>query len=255
MFFILSKVLSFLIQPLNWLLILLFLAVFSRTAIWRKRFTLYSLLTFLFFTNPVIINKLYKAWEWDAIQVSEVEEYDIAIVLGGFSSPTRFPRDRVHFQKGIDRFTNALELYHQGKVKKILLTGGSNRVVGEKVSEALVMEGFMDRIKFPEKDFITELNSKNTYENAVFTGELLDSLGLRDQSMLLITSAFHMTRAKGCFDRAGIKTTPFPTDYYSGQTTISLHSWLLPDILAFKKWNIILREWVGIMAYKVAGYI
>ena len=169
MFFILSKVLSFIIQPLNWLLLLLVAAAISKTNSNRKKFAWASLCFFLFFSNPFVINTVYRVWEWDPVPIRDLPQFEIAIVLGGFSSPNNLPSDRAHFHKGIDRFTNALELYHKGKIKKIVLTGGSNKILGEKVSEGMVVNEFMKTINFPMVDFLVEPRSRNTYENAIFT--------------------------------------------------------------------------------------
>ncbi len=183
------------------------------------------------------------------------EPYDIAIVLGGFSSSNAYPRDRIHFQKGADRLTNALELYFQGKVKKIMLSGSSSNIIGERVSESERVKTTLKKLGFPMENLITEERSRNTRENAEFSKKTIEDLFEADPKVLLVTSSFHMPRALGCFKKEGLEVTPFATDLYSFDFSWSPNSWLIPNSGALVKWNILLKEWMGIFAYKIAGYI
>ncbi len=72
---------------------------------------------------------------------------------------------------------------------------------------------------------------------------------------MLITSAFHMKRAKGCFDKVGLRTVTFPTDYYSHDIKYDIPSLLFPDPYSLEYWTKLFKEWIGIIAYKLIGYI
>jgi uncharacterized SAM-binding protein YcdF (DUF218 family) len=60
------------------------------------------------------------------------------------------------------------------------------------------------------ESIILEANSRNTAENAQFSGTLLDTLGV--ESILLVTSALHMPRAVPLFEALGLEVIPAPTD-------------------------------------------
>ena len=106
----------------------------------------------------------------------------------------------------------------------------------------------MDRI-------LIEGESKNTWENATMSMELTRKKYQTPPRILLITSAFHMKRALGCYKKVGFEVVPFATDYYTHPLSPSLFSWILPESTGFYKWNILIREWVGIVAYWFAGYM
>ena len=77
--------------------------------------------------------------------------YDVAIVLGGFSDSKQEPRDRLHLSHSGTRLTHALQLYQEGRVRKILVTSGSAQVLGEKRREALEAEKFLLRNRYPQR--------------------------------------------------------------------------------------------------------
>ena len=102
-----------------------------------------------------------------------------------------------------------------------------------------------------------ENQSRNTYENAVYSKKMIDQLGvgspsIKTGSWLLITSATHMPRSVKIFEKQGIQIIPVPVDY---QTAYTLQ-WREFDLTegAFL-WNRLLHEYMGIVAYKLTGKI
>ena len=103
-----------------------------------------------------------------------------------------------------------------------------------------------------------ETEAKNTRENALFSHRTLEENGYVDfpsTKILLITSAFHMKRAKACFVKTGLYPDTFPTDYYSSSPNLTSKSLIEPSIHSISIWHILVKEWVGILAYQMAGYI
>ena len=252
MFFYASKILMFLIQPLNWLIGLFIAGILLRKKKYSQKILISSLAFMILLTNPLIIDIVLNQWEYDRVNYSEQGEYQIGIVLGGFTKTTEFPRDRVHFQKGADRLLHAVDLYKLGKIKKILISGGTSRIIGEKRKEAENILPFLIRLGIPKKDILIEKESRNTHENALFSKDILKN---RPGKYLLITSAFHMKRAKACFDKVGIATDAFPTDYYAQKFYWSAHNTIIPRPNAFHYWSILIKEWVGLVFYYLVGYI
>ncbi|MDR7131029.1 uncharacterized SAM-binding protein YcdF (DUF218 family) [Algoriphagus sp. 4150] len=108
----------------------------------------------------------------------------------------------------------------------------------------------------PAEDIMIEDQSKNTYENSLFTKTFLKEKGIDiDQEFILITSAFHMKRAQACFDKVGLATESFPTDYYSHDTKYDIPTLLFPDPYSIFIWHKLSKEWIGILVYKLVGYI
>jgi uncharacterized SAM-binding protein YcdF (DUF218 family) len=63
-----------------------------------------------------------------------------------------------------------------------------------------------------------------------------------------------MSRAKGCFDKVGLKTITFPTDYYSSDTKFDIPTLLFPDPYSIFMWHKLVKEWIGIAVYRIVGY-
>jgi uncharacterized SAM-binding protein YcdF (DUF218 family) len=102
---------------------------------------------------------------------------------------------------------------------------------------------------------ISEIMSRNTIENAIYTKKILDSLNIND-SILLITSATHMPRSIACFKKYGIKFIPYPVQQLANEErNYSFSSFFIPNSNAINHFQTLLHEWVGIISYKLSGKI
>jgi uncharacterized SAM-binding protein YcdF (DUF218 family) len=256
MFFILSKILGYFIKPFNLILILLLISLVVKNDGWKKRLRWASLVLFLFFSNGIILNECLMLWEKPAIEISQLDnEYEIAVVLGGTTDVDREPNDRLFFHKGADRVTHAINLYHAGKVKKILFTGGNARLFEDPNRDNSPIFDFYAMCGVNPEDIIIESASRNTRENAFYVKELL-AKNTDSGKVILITSAFHMRRAEGCFRKVGIDVTGFSTDFYTALPKDRIgFDGFIPSSGALSNWNFLIKEWIGYVAYWVMGYL
>ncbi|MEX2592225.1 MAG: YdcF family protein, partial [Anditalea sp.] len=209
-----------------------------------------------FFSNQFMANYAMYLWEPDFKVIATLPEYEVCIVLTGVTNLNKTAYDRTFFNKGADRATHALQLYKMGKIKKILITGGHGLNPTNPNTEAELLADFMVMGGVLEKDILLENQAVNTRQNAVFAKETLEKLGLDlGQEYLLITSAFHMKRSKGCFDKVGLLTETFPVDYYASDPSLTFKNFIQPSPNALLNWHILFKEWLGLIAYKLAGYI
>ncbi|GHB33820.1 hypothetical protein GCM10008106_13570 [Mongoliitalea lutea] len=222
-----------------------------------KRLIIISILSLYLFSNQFIINVVLLQWEYKIVPMAEVPKHDFAIVLTGVVNLSKTTDDRTFFHKGADRITHTLQLYQDKKIDKILITGGQGFNPINDNTEAKLLKDFLLMAGVPQEAIIIEDKAKNTYQNAIFTKEILNELEILQEksSFILVTSAFHMKRAKACFDKAGIKTFPFPTDYYTSDVKWDLPHLLYPDPTSIAKWHTLFKEIVGLIMYKIAGYI
>ncbi len=255
MFFILSKTLNYLVMPLTIICTCLLLSVFLRQEIWKRRFFLLGVGLLLFFSNEFIANECMLGWEVKTRAYADMHQYKLGIVLTGAVIPSLTPDDRVYFQKGADRVVHTVQLYKLGFLEKILVSGGSGRLIdiqereADKFKEAMVLMGVPDSV------IILENETRNTHESAVEVKNMLDSLGYEARQCLLITSAFHMRRSQACYRKVGLMVDNFTTDFYAHPRTYSFDSFLFPKMEALIIWHKLVREWVGYIAYRLAGYI
>jgi uncharacterized SAM-binding protein YcdF (DUF218 family) len=256
MFFYLSQFLSFLAMPLTIVLILILSGTIFPKRKWGKKLLWAGVGLLLFFTNPFLSNLALLAWEPDFKSFEELETREIGIVLTGVTNLSKTAYDRTFFNKGADRITHALQLYRMGKIKKILITGGTGLNPVNSLSEAEVLKRFLLMTGVPESDILIEDQSKNTAQNAQFTRNFLEKNGIStDQEFVLVTSAFHMKRAKGCFDKVGLKTVTFPVDYYSHEVKYDIPALFFPDSDSISYWHKLVKEWIGITIYSLVGYM
>jgi len=256
MFFVLSKILGYFIKPFNLILISLVLSFFIKSEKWKKRFKWIALILFLVFSNGIILNECLMLWEKPAISISDLDDdYEVAVVLGGTTDVDREPNDRLFFHKGADRVTHALNLYHTGKVKKILFTGGNARLFENPDRDNSPIYDFYVMCGVSPEDILIESSSRNTRENAFFVKDMV-SKNAKSGKVILITSAFHMRRAEGCFRKVGIDVTGFSTDFSTALPKDRFgFDGLLPSASVLDSWNFLIKEWIGYTVYWIVGYI
>lgn len=256
MFFYVSQLFSFLVMPLTVILIFLISGFLVKSVAWKKRLTGIGILMLLIFTNNALSTSVINAWEPAFITIKTLPEYEIGIVLTGVTNINKTADDRTFFDKGADRATHAVQLYKEGKIKRILITGGQGFRPRNNQKEAILLANFMITAGVPERDIIIEDEAKNTWENALFTKRILEKRRENpNQRFLLITSAFHMKRAEGCFRKIGLQVDPYPVDYYGNDNPFNIRSLIQPSPNSLTLWHKLTKEWIGILVYKMAGYI
>ena len=263
LFFVLSKLLHFLIEPLNWvmgfvLLALLFLKL--RKPKVAKQFLVLALINLLVVgwlpTSESLLRLLEeKVPSTPIASLSEKELGGIVILGGAIRSGTLGPeRGEVSLRSSAERVTKAFELMHKYPNLPFIFSGFSDQIKAQGVSEAdafkqLVNEqGLSDRVGFYENQ------SRNTYENVIFIKPILKGVdqGAPVKPWLLITSARHMYRSLLLFQRQGIEVIPVPVDYQTGHSL----NWGSFDLEqgAFY-WNKLIHECIGLLVYWITGKI
>jgi uncharacterized SAM-binding protein YcdF (DUF218 family) len=253
MFFFLSKVLQFLLTPVAWIFAGLIWAVLTKKVNLRKRLILaVTVLTFVF-GNSFLVNEVYLMWECPPKTKLSKEHYKVGIVLGGMSVYDD-QHQIIYFRSAHDRMLKAVDLYHQGVIDKILVTSGSGSIAHPDIKEAINIQNFWIQNGIRQKDLWVESESRNTRENALMSADFLKEKGIDSGPFLLFTSAFHMKRSLGCFEKAGLNVEAFPADRYSGDRHFNLDHLLVPNVQAFERWTLIIHEIAGYLIYKMRGF-
>jgi uncharacterized SAM-binding protein YcdF (DUF218 family) len=251
MFIVASKLLEFLLMPTVWVAVLLLVALVRRN--WRVLG--WALGLFLFFSNGFIANWVMRKWEVPATPLAALHRtYPVAVVLGGFTHLGRKPADRIYLNTAADRIVHSVWLYKEGKVRQLLISGGSGALVKYPDTEGANAVRLAALCGVPRAALIAETHARTTRENAVFCKQILDSLQIRD-TVILVTSAFHARRAQGCFAKVGVPCRVFTTDFRSGPSLLLPDQLLVPTSDALSKWDVLLHEWAGCAMYALAGYL
>jgi uncharacterized SAM-binding protein YcdF (DUF218 family) len=256
-FFILSKLFAFLIKPLNVVILTGLAGWIAKNPRRRRRLAVLSVCLLIVFTNRRLVTWCAAQWETGLVNPDQIAApYDIGILLGGYYDfDARTPPGIVSFSISGNRLDNTLLLFEQGKIKKILLSGGAGRLVGTVEAETPAVQRYLNRLGVPDSVLILEDRSRNTHENALYSKTMIDSLYPGGARCLLISSAWHLRRADACFQKAGLPCDLFGTDYFSEQSNGNPFRWIEPDWGALMKWNALIKEWIGYAAYWAKGYI
>ena len=142
-----------------------------------------------------------------------------------------------------DRLWHAARLYHAGKAPRVLLVGGT--VTTGDGSEAEAMQQFLQAMGVPAAAMALETASHNTVSNASQTAQLLQSQGT--DTVVLVTSALHMPRARRQFEREGLTVHPAPTDFEVIDMPMGWRRWL-PNTEALHGSARAFKELVGRLA-------
>lgn len=257
MFFTLSKTLDFLLHPINLLGLLSIASVifffFNRRKL-AKVFGIgviggWLLVGYVPLATYVLTQLENIVARPDGL---DLKAYDCVIVLGGGTGYGLVPllRDEASLLESAERLTKAVEFSRKSPDLKILHTGGSGALFHKGLTESDVATRFFDEQGVAKSRLIFENESRNTYENAVFSKKLLKENNL--SRPLLITAALQMPRASKTFSAVfgEQKISFYPVDYQtSGEIDWLRYSW--PE--GTRRWNAALRELAGISVYKLTG--
>ncbi|MEI6577101.1 MAG: YdcF family protein [Bacteroidota bacterium] len=255
MFFILSKVIGLLLNPLVWIFSMLLYGLVTKK---KKRKTIFLWMSLLFgilFSNEFLASELTRKWEMPIQKEPDtLKPYDVGIVLGGGMVQSDKALKRLIFRYNTDRIFQAISLYKQKKIKKILISGGSGNLINRSWQEASLSRDYLLLIGVSDADILVDSLSKNTHENAVNCVQILkkDKAAHR---FLLITSAVHMKRSMGCFDKEGLKCAPYPTNPVAGMRHFDLNHMLMPQAKALEIYDDLIHEVFGYITYKVSAYL
>ncbi len=255
MFFFLSKTINFLTMPLVIICTLLIVSIWIKNP--RRKYILVriGLGLLLFCSNDFIVNEFMRGWEIPPTPFSQINrKYEWGILLSGVTKAEMEPKDRIYFAVGADRVTHTFQLYQKGYIRKILVSGGSGSLLDTDHREADEIASVLLMMGARPEDVVTENDSRNTHESAVAVKAMLEKQ-TRPEECLLITSAFHMRRSAACFSKVGWKMDTFTTNFLSHRRKFTLDVLFIPKADALVSWNILAKEWVGYMAYALAGYV
>jgi uncharacterized SAM-binding protein YcdF (DUF218 family) len=177
--------------------------------------------------------------------------YDAVILLGGLDD------DRVDatwgeraFNDNNERFLETYDLLRTGKARYAVISGGAPSPERAKAIEANVLADQLIAWGIAPDRIVREAKARNTHENAVESAAIVRARGWT--SVLVVTSAFHMPRAYGCFKAEGLPVDAMPVDFRSFDSSFPAD--LIPRAAYLERSSESVREWAGRLIYRVRGY-
>ncbi|MBU2514773.1 YdcF family protein [bacterium] len=247
MFFIISKVLTVFTDPLVYILLLAFIGVLK----FKKRIFSFALfLIFYLISTPVVSQRLLFSLEHLKSPSLVEKQYDAVVVLSGMLNLNMSSSNTIEFEGAVDRVLSGIGIMRSKTANYLILSGGDGSLIQKGRSEASLLADFSEKMGVTKDRILVDQDSRNTFENAVNTKKIIDEHQFK--KILLITSAFHMFRAQGCFNRVGIKVDLLPVDF-GANLTISDFRYFLPSSDALSSSNRFIHEAIGIIAYGLSG--
>ena len=267
MSFLLSKLLPLFLYPLG-LGLLLQLAGLGAASRGRQRGALALSGTGIgliwLFSTPLISRQLIWGLEEQAAALTPaaIPKADAVLVLGGGLRPALAPRQGVEVSEGGDRLLTGLRLMRENKAPLLITSGGrvSFTAADPAPPEAISAKELAVELGLPASRILINPGSRTTAEEARDIGAMARARGWN--SILLVTSAFHMPRSLATFrQRSGLSVIPVACDYqlpnraaYGSPTTGSVIKSLLPDAEALHLSTIALKEHLGLAIYRLKGW-
>lgn len=251
MFFIASKVLWLLGSPLHLLLFCLGLGLIrARHPLGRRlAWASFALLVVIGFApvGALLLRPLED--RFPPPPASMAPPQGIIVLGGAIDEIISTTRGQPSLNESAERITAAVALARRYPQAKLVYSGGSAALIHHEAKEAQFARQLWRDLGVPDERMIIEDQSRNTYEDALFTQKIIpvDAGG----TWILITSAFHMPRAIGVFRALGMKPIPYPVDYQTTGTSADFR----PQTDAARAWlnfEIGAREWIGLAAYRLA---
>jgi len=256
-FFYLSKLFWFVAQPVNLIGLLIMAGILLAIAGWRRLSLLLSFCAFLILaigawtsTGALLLHPLEDRFTRPDPAPAQVA--GIIVLGGGFEGGVNLVRGGYELNSSGDRFVEAAVLARRYPQARVVVTGGSGSLMLEGEGDGDTAPRLLTALGVEPGRLVLENRSRNTYENAVFTREMVDPKA--GETWLLVTSAFHMPRSVALFRKAGFDVVPWPADY---RTAGNEHVGLPQDNVADSLQNltVAMREWIGLLAYWLSGRI
>lgn len=177
-------------------------------------------------------------------------QVDGIVLLGGFLNPAvSRSRHEPTLTPDATRLITFLTLANKYPRAKLVFTGGTSSLSGRGPTEATEMHRLLNDIGLDQSRMIYEDRARNTYENALFTKNLVHPGP--SQHWILVTSAANMPRAVGCFREVGWDVIPYPTDF-KGDLAMFMKTGM-PISMYLDEISLAAHEWIGLGVYYELG--
>lgn len=257
LFFVLSKTLGVMLLPTDFLIgvglvgVLLLMTRFARLgrALAVASVVLLAICGFSPLGNWLLYPLEQRFPAWDAAGGAP----DGIIVLGGsIHADISAERGTPVVGNAADRIIAAAALARRYPNARVVFSGGSANLLANDAREADYAGAIFENLGIAKSRLIMERRSRNTQENAEFSKALVAPKA--GEHWLLVTSAFHMPRSVGLFRKAGFAVEPYPVDWRVGGRA-DLFAFTNFAIDGLTQTDIAVREWIGLLAYRLTGKI
>lgn len=239
------KIVPLLINPLFIAIILTSISIFYNST--YLRFVILAVLCI--FSNPILAfySASYLEKNYPPLLVQDCEPNEIVVVLSGMIKKIEHPDGKIRpeFSGSIDRFEAGISLIKAGKATKILFTRGQlpwsiGQPEGEYLRDLAIERGLDPSI------IMLSGVAENTFQESIEVSKMLPL----NTKIILVTSAYHMSRAQRLFSNQGISSFPFAVDYQAGRMPAGPNRYF-PSVDALAQNSLFVKELLGRIYYGI----
>ena len=239
----LHKLLPLIVSPLGLLISLMLIAL-----VLRRQWPVYwALVILLICSFPLTARSIWVGLEseYQYQPPTTVPQADAVLVLSGMLGGFETEDGYVTEWGDPDRFFVGLQLVKLGKADRLIFTRGQMPWSESPPEGEMLKQKALEMGVSPDQILLTSIVS-NTAEESLAVKDLMAKYGLT--KIILVTSSFHLPRAKLLFDKAGVDTYPYPTDFKAASRDVT---WLhfIPSADAFRNTSNGIREYIGRFYY------
>ncbi len=208
----------------------------------------------LVFGCPLVANRLAYLLESPVLTSIQPDvTYDAVIALGGtmdgmVTADTGAPA----YDEAVERVLATFDLLRTNRARFAIISGtswGADPGAAEPESRLIARQLVAWGID-PARIAVDEV-SRNTHQNAIESSRIARERGWTHD--VLVTSAAHMRRARGCFEKEGLPVETMSVDF-TAYDPARHWSHLAPRASSLAKSAGAIREWVARLAYRVRGW-
>jgi uncharacterized SAM-binding protein YcdF (DUF218 family) len=255
MFFEISKIIGFLAAPSNALMVMALLGV-GLALRWHRLGGGLAVAGLLGLAvagwSPLGQALILPLEQRFAAFVDDGRPVDGIVILGGaLDTLVSQARGTPALNEAAERMTAAVSLARRYPQARIVFSGGEARLIFEGMSEADAARQLFANLGLDPSRLQLEGRSRNTRENAQFTAAMVQPK--QGERWLLVTSAFHMPRAMGCFRAAGFQPIAYPVDFRTRGRDDLLRGFDTAGE-GLRRSDLAMREYIGLVIYRLAGF-
>ncbi|EKD77460.1 MAG: hypothetical protein ACD_42C00325G0001 [uncultured bacterium] len=253
--FWLKKLISALLLPVPFGLFWITLGIILLSLDCAKRFRLSCFLIGLFVITLFSLNPISTALldtlqsQYAPLMTIPNNVTQVVVLGGGVSGGKDYPPNLTLNSASLSRLVEGIRLFKliqkNNPDAELILSGGR---VFQSPATAGKMRNAATMLGVDEKNMVIEDGSRDTHEEALFLKKTV-----KNNSFILVTSAYHMPRAMDLFNQLGMHPIAAPTQFLGYRYTLSL--WCIPTANSLAVSDIAIHEYLGILWTKIQGYI
>jgi uncharacterized SAM-binding protein YcdF (DUF218 family) len=255
MFYHVSKIAWFLLEPSNLLVLLSLLGL----ALAGLRFQRLGRLLLAVSLSLLLVVGLSPAANWLILPLEmrfpppllAGQRVDGVIVLGGAVQERQtMAHGPLALNDAGERVVAMADLARRFPDARVLFTGGAGVYSSAPLPEGEVLKLKISQLGLQPGRIIFETKSLNTYENAVFSKPLMQPMP--GETWLLVTSAWHMPRSVGIFRQQGWNVVAYPVDFRTAGWQDATRGFSSVSE-GLRRSEVAVREYIGLAIYWLSG--